>query len=197
MKTLTLSEALKIKFSNDYSAKQLINTKNLFDEIIKFYPSECFCYVSDDRFEYSKIYLKNDICKLIINFDSYKKKYRIYMDENFDNLSRYDIDSVKESYTEPKNIGKLTTKKIEDWINYYNLVFNALKIKSESTNNSVSEFLESLKDWFSKTQGEIIKNGIIFRFTIHPGYIEKNIKLEYNDGSLETFKKLSNNEYTL
>lgn len=205
---LSMDEALKINFYNEYHTKSLLESKATLDEISKFYPVKAEVTLlehSDNTFslDYVNMFLTNDVCRIGIKFDSYRKKYSIYCHENYKNVDFYKISNIKEKFTAPKNIGVLTTKKIGAWVKYIQDVhIECVKLDNELT-NGVDAFLKSIEGedvrWFnSKTQGEIVKNGIKFSFKIEKGYVSKKIEVHYSVNSdLETFKKLANNRLGL
>ena len=206
----TLAEALKLNISNKYHSETLEKDKVVFDNINKFYPCECECEVSqhedgDWYLDHSRFYLINDVCKIVIRFDSYRKKYNFYFTENFSNISHYQISDIRKSFDAPQNVGVLTTKKIEKWVKYEQDVYLAIKKKSDELSNGVDTFLKTLEGenvkWFNNNNnksGEIVKNGIKFSFSISDGYVSKKIEIYYDvDNTLEMFKKLSDNKLGL
>jgi hypothetical protein len=202
-KTISLSEALKLDIQNNWHKSRLLSNKELVDNIKKFYPCDCLVdiYTKTNTIESIRIFLINDICKIQISFDTYRKKYNIFSNENYKNLSNYDLSNISRKYKEPNNIGVLTTKKIEAWVKYIQDIHNECIIKNNQLTNEVDSFLDSIKNenvkwWDNNTSGEIIKNGIVFRFKIEKGYVSKKIEIHYSVGNeLEVFKKLSNNNF--
>jgi len=206
MKTIKLSEALELKFNNSYHIDRLLKAKQTLDEINKYHSCEAYCEIIEkDNSEYCleniKFYLINDTCRIEIRYLEYDKKYIIFYSESFKNLQHHQIQDIKSKFVQPKNIGVLNSKKINDWIEYNKNVYLEYKKKDKELANSVDDFLKSLEGenviWFNnKTSGEIIKNGIKFTFKIENGYISKKIDIYYTvENSLEAFKKLSNNKY--
>jgi len=204
---VSLEKALSFEYYNEYHLKRLLELKKFVSVVKMFHPCTCECTVDegeDDKysFEYGNVYLTNDICKIIINQYNNKSNYNISLDERFDNLTNYDIQNIKENFTEQKKIGVLSTKKINDWVEYKQKVYLACKEKNEEKTNVVSSFLKSIEkenvNWYyNKTQGEIIKNGIVFKFKIETGYVSTKIEIDYHvNDTLENFKKLADNKYT-
>jgi hypothetical protein len=204
---VSLEKALSFDYHNKYNLEKLLEFKKFVSVVKMFHPCTCECTVDegeDDKysFDYGNVYLTNDICKIIINQYNNKSNYNISLDERFDNLTNYDIQNIKENFTEPKKIGVLSTKKINDWVEYQQKVYLACKEKNEEKSNVVSSFLKSIekedvKWWDNKTQGEIIKNGIVFKFKIETGYVSTKIEIDYHvNYTLENFKKLADNKYT-
>ena len=97
------------------------------------------------------------------------------------NLSHYQISDIKQTFTEPRGVGKLNKKKIADWIKYEEEVYFACKKKNEERDDNVVDFLKTLVGqnikWLKNKpesgiySGEIIKNGIKYTFNISDGYI--------------------------
>ena len=168
------------------------------NEISKFYP--CLV-IHDNNFNDDFILLNHDYLELRISKNS-KGKYSIYAYNlrDFKNIDSYDLKKAQTQFTEPNQIGVLTTKKINAWIEYFESVYNHLKSLDEKQGNEVEIFLKSIEglpiNWnYKKTGGEIIKNGIRFKFSIDNGSVSQRIELEYISNNLETFLKLSDNKF--
>lgn len=201
---ITLTEALKLNFDNEYYKNKLQEAKEQHEKINKFYPCETICVFTqtDSKyfFEYVRHYLINDVCNILINYDNYSKKYYIHYNENFENLSSYLIKNITKNFKAPKKIGVLSTKKIKDWIEYNQNVYLALKAENDKRSDEITNFLNSIKGenihWIEHNKsGEIIKNGIVFTFKIENGYITQDIRIHYNvPKTFEAFKLLANNK---
>lgn len=206
---ITLQEALKLDFISDYHRNNITNSLEIFNNINKFH--ECDSEVSiemtsENKYyvDYTNIFLKNDLCKIQIRYDSYRKKYSIFLNETFSKLTHYKITDIQKTFKAPNNIGVLSTKKLTDWVNYCQDVYKALKEENEKLTDKVEEFLKTIENenviWFSKDndnykEGEIIRGGLVYKFKIDQGSITQEIKIHYKtNNTLNMFKKLSNNE---
>jgi hypothetical protein len=148
------------------------------------------------------VQLKNDICAISISKNWTGTKYNISTnDYAANNLSYYQKNDIIESFEAPNKIGVLSTKKIQQWIDYINLYVAEIRRKDNEYSDKVALFLESLKGeavkWYSENKrGAIYKNGLRYEFNIDNGYIDEKITLEYFGGqNLELFKQLSDNKY--
>lgn len=211
MKKLSINEIKEINLKNEYQKNVVLEALNIHDTISKYYPVETVFTVSefgDNEFflEYYEHFLVNDVCKIKIIYNKYKKHYSISLNENFKNLSIYDINMheniFNNEFKKPNNIGVLSTKKIERWVEYIQNLYNYLKKKDEEFENKINLFLEKIKNeniiWNdeNKTSGKIIKNGICYSFEIINGSIIEKIEIDYKlKASLELFKMLSDNKY--
>jgi len=209
-KIITIEEAIKLDFYNEYHQKRVIQIKEQYDIINDVHQCDCEVHVSEREdgsvyFDHHNFYLVNDTCQIQIRHDSYSKKYTFFYSEDFKNLSVYQKSDIRDKFKAPRGVGKLTKKKIADWIKYETDIYKACKEKDKNLNNDVSEFLESIKDedvrFFGKDEkrnhysGEIIKNGIKFTFKIENGYVQKAILIDYTvSATLDNFKLLSNNK---
>lgn len=200
----TLSEAIKDGFNVD--VRNVNECIELQKEVVKFYPCEVVLmfnqYDNKEHFEYSMVQLKNDICAISISKNWTGTKYNISTnDYAANNLSYYQKNDIIESFEAPNNIGVLSTKKIQQWIDYINLYVTEIRRKDNEYSDKVALFLESLKGeavkWYSENKrGAIYKNGLRYEFNIDNGYINEKITLEYFGGqNLELFKQLSDNKY--
>lgn len=209
--TIQLSEALKNikKFKNEFQQKRLIEASNLLETIKKVHPCECIVKTSDYYLDYITFYLKNDVCAIKINYDTYRKRYSFHYDGStnlFKNLSHYQISNIREKFTEPRGVGVLNKKKVADWIKHEQDVYLALKEEDEKLNDKVGSFIKKIENekklkWHfydDKNQvyrGSILKNGIEYNFSIENGYITEKVSINYEvSNSLESFKILSDNK---
>ena len=180
---------------------------SLADEVSAFHPAEVKIIVSyEDNlivFERAEVRLKHPSLLIGISYSTYNKQYSLYCDSfrmllNVDN--GYDRE-IRNSLKEPNNIGKLSTKKIGEWIAYYEKYYAALKGFNDANAQREKEFRESLKGlgvkWYKDNKsGHVIKNGIDFSFEIFPTWIRKKLEVYYQvDDSIESFIALSNNKY--
>lgn len=208
MKTLSLQkfQSLKLQLS-DYQKEAITAEEKIAKEISAFHPCEVAISVSEQDgklyFEHTKLMLEHKTLDMTIRHDSYRKKYSIYCQNihSLKNITHYTIQDEQKKLVEPKNIGVLTTKKIADWINYYEQLYMALEAINGGNDDRKAKFLASLKGlgvqfWNDGQKGEVIKNGIKFSFQIEPTYIRQTIEVHYEcESNLETFLKLSDNKY--
>lgn len=200
---ITLLEINKYDLGNKYHNEQIEKAKELNNNVSKFWPCETFIELNEYEGKYYlnhiETFLINDVCKIKISWDSYRKKYNIFSNERWNNISNWDLTKIKEKHKEPNNIGVLTTKKIESWVKYIQSIHIECNKKESELSNNVQQFIDSIKDenvnWNNdKTSGEIVKGGIVFKFKIENGHISKKIEIHYKVNSdLETFKKISKN----
>jgi len=210
---VTISKAVEMKMYNEYHERNLKEDYEVYKEINKFH--HCFSKVelsetTGDSYwhESTKFLLKNDVIDVIIRYDSYRKRYSFYGDwdtSDLKNLSHYQISDIRKKFKEPRGVGKLSKKKITDWIKYEEDVYLACVKKNNELDNGVNSFLDSLKgenvNWFnqnperSQWSGEIVKNGVVFKFSIDNGCVSQKIEVHYKTPStLEAFKLLSDNK---
>lgn len=207
MKELTLKEFNKLNISlTDYQKKEIENQKKLCEEINKFHPASLLfsVYENDGKlyFEWSVVQLGHDFLDLTIRYDGYRKKYDINANLHcFNNLGNNDKNNALNAFERPNKIGVPTTKKINDWISYYEKVYKALEEENKGNTEKINSFLKGLEGLpvkWSKggKSGILVKNGIEFSFKIEDGGISQNMSLHYIvSANIETFKKLSDNKF--
>lgn len=207
MKELKEKEFNKLNISlTDYQKKEIENQKKLCEEINKFHPASLLfsIYENDGKpyFEWVAIRLDHVFLDLTIKYDGYRKKYNIGTNFwCFKELGNDNINNALNAFERPNKIGVPTTKKINDWISYYEKVYKALEEENKGAIENINSFLKSLKGlpvkWsVPNKKGTISKNGIEFTFRIGDGYIYQNIELHYSvSANIETFKKLSDNKF--
>lgn len=146
-----------------------------------------------------------------VRYDDYTKKFHFSLTDvlTFKNVSNYNRDSAYKAFERPQQVGTLTVKKIQAWIDYLTLVRNNIAAVDAKNAETIAEFKASLEGlpvkWYknrnagdNSESGRIHTNGIVFEFTINEGFISKKIELYYKGGaSVETFKALSDNKYLL
>ena len=202
MKNLfTVSQAIEmgLKLENLHDYKAMLA---LCDEVNLFYPCELLVATSlEDGTHYLQnvyVYLKGT--KVCVRTDYDKSKYSFNCYEYFKDLSGSQMYEFTKHIVRPNKVGKLTTKKITEWVNYYNEYLSVLTAMCIELNNNVYTFLESIKNenvryWNNNKCGSITKNGINFEFSIYNGVIDKKITLAYVGSEFETFLKLSDNKF--
>lgn len=123
----------------------------------------------------------------------------------FRNYLPYDWD---EKNPEPNKIGVVSDRKMNDWAEYLNRRYNTAVEIRDNKDNIIAEFWKSINalnpaqyDRFVVSQdlgeGEIVKNGLRFRFKIEQGgYINQKIDVYYMSGNtLDTFAQMIRGEY--
>lgn len=207
---ITIEQADKLGLLNDLNTGDSRNfdaALNLQKEVNEFYPCEVLIKTSeyDNRtwFEYASVVLDKD--KHITIRKDWPGKYIIFGAywQVFENTQFYEHEqalNVNSKHVKPNNVGKLSTKKIKDWIKYWTIYFDAMTSKEAENAAKVEKFKASLTGhnvvwWDEGKRGYIKKNGLRFEFTIDKGYISQEITLDHYETSLETFLKLADNKF--
>ena len=191
---------------NEFRIRDINELKEKQKEINVFYPCEILYTINENNnFEYAFIYLKHDKHKIRVT--EYKKQFSIFNIDiwEFRNFTSYQQNEIieKTNLIKPKNIGKLSTKKITEWVNYNEKVYEVLKNETNKTNDKIKEFKETLKPYTvtytneKETKGYIIKNGLQLSFEIgETGNIYNKITVATKESvNLDIFKLLSDNQY--
>ncbi len=213
MQVISLKSALKLNIDNEYQRKNLDKDKELLEHINTFHKCECYVKVSDREdgtywVEHTKFVLDNEVIGVVIRYDSYRKKYSFYGDWNtsdMKNLSSYQISDIRKTFTEPRGVGKLNKKKITDWIKFEEDVYLACKKKNNELDDKVGKFLKTLAGqdvkWRTQNEqtgvyvGEIVKNGIEYKFSIENGFISEKVSIHYKvSNNINSFLLLSDNK---
>lgn len=195
---------------NEYRSSAVQDTLNLAKNISVFHPAIAkFEVTTEDGknyFESAFVFLEHKSLSIRISYDSYRKKYEIICTSfwQYPNTSREDISKIEKSIEKPQYIGVLTTKKIQNWIAYFEKCSKLIEEASKKNKDKTDAFRRSIAGypvrWFDteKKNGEIARNGIVYSFTISENYISENIKFDTHvSANLETFEKLSANQYTM
>lgn len=203
-------ESLNIDLTG-YFGTIVNNAKNLVSEVAPYFNCEIYYNVSgsnENGFRLDSCDVRLYHSELIFTIRKIKNKFHIWCESLWlleDKVSRYETKEIINSLTEPKNIGVLTTKKIADWVAYYELYHAKMKEVAEKNTNGVEAFLNNMKQipdvvWNGDGKGGCLdRNGIRYTFnTSKDGCITENVELHYKVGNdFESFKKLSNNAYDI
>jgi hypothetical protein len=207
MKTYTIDQINKNQLS-EYQNRDLTELIKRCEEINFFYPCQIILNFRVENgaeyYDYSQIVAVYKNTEFVIKYWDHKKKYIIYPDEltnKFKNIDRYTIQRIMENIKEPQQIGVVNLKKLVSWFEYHLAISEeAAKIDAENRNKE-EIFLKSIEglpvEWSSnKKSGEILQNGILFKFSITPTYISKKIEINYKvSNELGSFLKLADNKY--
>lgn len=202
MKQLTeieYNELLKSKVS-DGQKKQFTDLLSTVREYIPEAENIYFVDEYDNLWEMRIEFQRNGITYQVTHFTGGKYYIQAKID-HFKQVDNYERGRIQDHYPRPNYIGIFTAKKVEDWINYATSVYKDLEILEDAAQKTEDAFLKSLEGenirWIKDGKsGEIRKNGILFQFTISPGYISQTISLDYTvTHNFDTFKKLSDNQF--
>jgi hypothetical protein len=185
-------------------AKEAIDLANEVSQFFRAVPvfsvSE---YEGKEYFEHAAVRLVTGDALDIQVAKGWKGKYSFHSQaiHTLKNIKHNDKVREAKKLTEPKQVGVLTRKKIEDWIRYETELYNLLKIENDKNRSEIETFLSSLEGlpvhwWNNNKSGEIIKNGIKLSFTIGETYVSKKLEIYYEvPDSLSSFLSLSDNKY--
>ena len=200
-KITTLAEAneLSTNLCNDYHKNRLMKAVELAKQVEVFYPCYVEADISGDYLEWVYIYLHHESLKITIQYDEYRKKYNLccFWTRLFPNLSGYQISDIESKFTAPNKIGVLNTKKITDWVNYYEAIYTKLKEKNGENESKIEAFRNKIADlpitFYNNNRGYMEKNGIRYEFTIDEqgGYVNERMSITAPT-SLESFLKITN-----
>jgi hypothetical protein len=194
---LVLTDSKQKEVDNTFA---LIKAITVFTDAVPVFLLDIYeGYTSFERCEVKLISFPLD---LRISYSNFKKKYSIHWKGMFDfkNCSNDTRQQLKKQLIEPKQIGVLTKKKIQEWADYYYNLYQLLAVEDAKNADKKDQFLKSIEGlpvkWHNNnTQGYIEKNGIEFSFTIGETYISTQVKLVAFCSTLEAFKQLSDNKF--
>ncbi len=173
-----------------------------FETLVK-----CYVYESGDiSICHMRVFIEPvENIKIQVWYDwSIKEKFNFHIEWNnyFKNMKSDSIRHIQRNHKEPNYIGKMSAKKLNDWIGYLCAVFIDIKQESERKANEKSKFLDRIKDqqviWISEgKRGYINSNGLEYSFTIDDSdYIDERLIITDNIGTtFDRFLKLSDNAY--
>lgn len=115
-------------------------------------------------------------------------------------INNYSQGEAKRSLVEPNQIGVLTAKKVERWIDYYTQFYTALVGINNENKRKIDEFrayLNTFPDvcWCDHSRGYIERNGLRYDFRIENTRYQGEVKLSSQSYDLADFEKLSDNQF--
>ena len=152
-------------------------------------------------FEYANLYLEHPDLKFKITRQH--KKYSIFCEsiQGFKNISYHHINDCAKGLTEPQQIGVLTAKKINNWIRYYEELYERVAVKSREHDDVKDKFIQSIEGlpaiWNNdRDGGSLISQGIELKFKLYPGHVSMDIGIHYAVGNtVANFISLAQNKY--
>lgn len=156
-----------------------------------------------DRFEYADVGVERDgVLFLIRRTNSPSKGYTLFFDRSgFAHSDHYTVDRAGEGLRQPKHIGRLSARKVDEWLSYLTAHYRNLERLDAENARSIASFrerVEALPDvvWnYRQSGGTIERRGLSYTFEIdRTGYVEK-IELHGSLHRLDEFLMLSDNAY--
>ena len=210
MKTLSEKEFNEFNVKGLFTDNAEQEKKALFpvmQEIQKYVPDAEYAYRVENG-EYPRFYgiqiefTRNGI-RFLLNKIYKENKYKIVPDmEHFTNVNRYDIERITNQYEKPCNIGTFTAKKVNDWVNYYTLIYNQVAEEDAENAQKVHDFLkcignEPVKWEKNHSKGMITRNGLRFTFYIENGHLSYQLEL-YCCGTTDynKFRLMADNQFS-
>lgn len=202
----------EVKNKNTHLAGRIIEAEALAKEVRQISVSgiwkkiTCKHIFDADFYDYSQVILTFDSIEIEIT-KNWKNKYIIWcptLNKLIDNndFSYRELNKIQEEHTKPQNIGKLTEKKLFSWAKYYNEVYLQAIERIKTIKSNAQTFRDEINNsglsvnWSNEHEGEIIKNGLIFKFTIVNGNPQSRIEFHYKvNNDFQTFLQLSDNQY--
>lgn len=194
--------------TNSEQAEAMIrNVQSLLSEVLPFIPDAVMQYdVYHDRKEYTNSLDRIRICfeQNGILFDISKQTYpkplyRIHCcsDDTLEHVDNYSNEKACNGLTEPQRIGKLSMRKIEEWVAYRTQYYrNLVRIDAEN-GRRIREHLARLEQipdvvWGKgRRSGAIERHGLSYSFKITRTGIEENIQLSRASHSLDDFLNMA------
>lgn len=209
-KLIPFREFYDLKVKNSEQKQRDITGSNEFvDTVSKVYPCAAFFFVdfgdgSDEPYyEHYEVLLDHPELSLRVSYDGRQKKWNIYNQSIFTlkNVTYYTQEAIEKNIPKPRQIGKLSAKKVQEWVYYHEQVYKQLVEVNNGNAANLQAFLGSIKDlpvkWFDgNKQGSIVRNGIELEFKIEPTYVSKKIVIHWSvENDVASFLKLSDNKY--
>jgi hypothetical protein len=197
-----------MEFKNQYQKEAYEKVVKLFQDLNSFSKDEFEIERPGYDFDQVCVKLKGDY-PIYVKPQDYHGKYSFFLRHKLPYVDCYSSGRYEAKIIQPKQVGVLAKKKIDDWINYYKGVYDFLLIESRKNVNEVNVFIEEMKQqhavmnletsWKKEQvgRGYLLKGGVEFSFEItNTGYISKKIEIHYAvKDTLENFLLISNNDF--
>lgn len=165
-KEMTILETKTIWDSfGDYDKGQIKAAEKFNDEISAYYPCETLINVEDghgySKVSYSSTFLVHRL-KIQVRYNAQHKRYNFMLHHReMKNITYRDEANAKKELVEPNSIGKLTTKKIEQWVAYYEALHLLLTAENEANLNVVDGFMKKLESLPVQWRGNNKQKGFL------------------------------------
>lgn len=182
MINLTLTQARK-QFTGLWDTELLNDAEKTYSEVKALIPATTLTvkvrtFDNDiDELSHIDIAVQHEPFLITVSWSTQFKQYNVSAEPRYGFNNIEYIKSIKKDFTEPVTMRKLSLKKLNDWIDYRNAVYAALKVKNDIAANAITEFRNELKQaenagmvvkyWDADRQGYVEHNNLRLDFTIH------------------------------
>jgi hypothetical protein len=191
---------------NDYQAQVLANKVKLAKDLSELSGRRRYVMDSSDS-DYRQVKLAGDL-PIIASYASYQKTYNFFLDHHYPYV-RFDTQKAEvDKIGKPQEIHKLDGRRINQWVDHLTKLDGILKAVSQDRTAKVNDFIAQVKQLggsipkldphYHTGSGEIIKNGIQFKYEItNEGYISRRIDVYYQvNHTLADFTALASNQWS-
>lgn len=193
--------------NSDQTERMMRDVSPFLTEVLPFIPDAVLQYrIYHDETEHTnslesiRICFVRDAILFSISKQTYPKtSYRISCcgDDDLQHIDNYSRTKAHDGLTAPQRIGKLSKRKVEEWVEYQTLYYrNLVHIDTENDQLIRQHIarLECIPDvlWSRNRQsGTIERNGISYSFQVERTGVSENIRLSRFGHSLDDFLEMA------
>lgn len=192
--------------NSDQAERMIRDVQLLLTEVLPFIPDAALQYrIYHDETDYTNslesiriCFVRNTILFGISKQSYPKTTYRIFCcDEELQHIDNYSRTKAHVGLIEPQRIGKLSKRKIEEWVEYRTQHYRNLVRIDEENGRRIRGLIARLeqipdvlwsRDWQS---GTIEWQGICYSFQIERTEVRENIRLSRINHSLDDFLEMA------
>lgn len=189
--------------NSEQAERMMLDVQPFLTEVIPFIPDAVLQYrIYHDETEYTNslesiriCFIRNGILFSISKQTYPKTSYRISCcgDDDLRHIDNYSRTKAHDGLTAPQRIGKLSKRKVEEWVEYQTLFYRNLVRIDEANGRQIRELisrLERISDvlWSRDRQsGTIERHGLSYSFQVTRTEVSENIRLSCVGHSLDDF----------
>jgi len=189
-------------------ANDVIEHSKLLSEVKAVHPSDFFLSFEDYdgklTYHHLEVFLIDEDGNPTVKVKYYKNHYSFFnpIYHTLKKLTTWDREKVEGILTRPQNvgIGKLTLKKLNNWVKFLDDEITELKKLSEVNTKVGEDYRKKIAPYNPKyhitnaNRGEVTINKVTLEFEICDSFVSEKIKIDCSS-NFENFLKLSNNGF--
>jgi len=193
--------------NSDRAERMIRDEQLLLTEVLPFIPDAVLQYrIYHNKTEHTNslesvrvCFVRNAILFSVSKQTYPKNTYRILCcnDDDLQYTDNYSRMKAHEGLVEPQRIGKLSKRKIEEWVEYQTLYYRNLERINEENARAIRAHiarLEQIPDvlWGKDRQsGTIERYGLSYSFQVERTGVSENIRLSRSGHSLDAFLEMA------
>lgn len=196
-----------ILVNSDRAERTIRDIQPLMEEVLPFIPDATLRFrIYHDETDHTNCLESVRVCfvrnKILFSIykDTYPKTtYRISCcsGDNLQHIDNYSRTKAHDGLTAPQRIGKLSKRKVEEWVEYQTLYYRNLERINEENVRAIRAYIARMKQipdvlWSKDRQsGTIERNGLSYSFQLEHTGVRENIRVSRFGHSLDDFLEMA------